>query len=52
MHTWADLALEDLLPWEGEEPDLNYFAGLEAEGKLVLVFSSAYSRDTQIVALD
>ncbi|CAD6575463.1 MAG: hypothetical protein CYPHOPRED_005714 [Cyphobasidiales sp. Tagirdzhanova-0007] len=31
MHTWTDLALEDLLPWEGEEPDLNYFAGLEAE---------------------
>lgn len=31
VHTWTDLALEDLLPWQ-EEPDLNYFAGLEAEG--------------------
>lgn len=33
LHTWTDLALENLLPWEGEEPDLNYFAGLEAEGE-------------------
>jgi hypothetical protein len=32
LHTWTDLALEDLLPWEGEERDLNFFAGLEAEG--------------------
>lgn len=33
LNTWADLGLEDLLPWEGEEPDTNYFAGLEAEGE-------------------
>lgn len=38
LHTWTDLALEDLLPWEGEEPDLNYFAGLEAEGELAFAF--------------
>lgn len=43
MHTWTDLALEDLLPWEGEEPDLNYFAGLEAEGSAALPKSFAHA---------
>ena len=38
VHTWTDLALEDLLPWQ-EEPDLNYFAGLEAEGARLLSLS-------------
>lgn len=39
LHTWTDLALEELLPWEGEEPDLNYFAGLEAEGGSFLFYA-------------
>ena len=32
IHTWTDLAQEELLPWEGEEMDANHLAGLEAEG--------------------
>lgn len=50
LHTWTDLALEDLLPWEGEEPDLNYFAGLEAEGEasLLLVLLSNAGPDQYI----